>query len=80
MDSHFESAVRTADDRCSWGTVYADGHAIDTRTWARAHLGEIVLGIVLLVSAVYGVFATSLRALARVTRGKDQPRPSRRRP
>ena len=55
----FESDVHTASDPCSWGTTYADGRAIDTATWAGAHLREIVavLFLVPLVLAGLAVFA-----------------------
>jgi hypothetical protein len=74
-DSSFESDVHTASDPCSWGTTYADGRAIDTATWASAHLREIVAVVVLVPLVLAGL---AIFAARRTVRRLRQPRSSRR--
>jgi hypothetical protein len=64
---YFRSDVHTADDPCSRGTAYADGHAIDTRTWERAHLVEIIAVVALVPLAFLLIFLVLLRLLGRAT-------------
>jgi hypothetical protein len=71
--SRFESAVHTADS-CSGGTVYADGRSIDTRSWGRAHLREIIAVVLLVPLALFLAFAASLKAIARLTRANGRRR------
>lgn len=64
---HFRSDVHTADVSCSRGTVYADGHPIDTRTWARAHLVDIIAVVALVPLAFLLLFLWLMRLLGRAT-------------
>src|SRR4051812_30268146 len=69
---HFESDVHTAADPCSRGTVYADGDAIDTRTWPRAHLAEILAALALVPIALLAMLATALRIPRRDRRARQR--------
>jgi hypothetical protein len=57
---HFESDVHTAGDPCSHGTTYADGHTIDTRSWTRAHLSEILVAVAVVPIVLLAILATTL--------------------
>jgi hypothetical protein len=64
---YFRSDVRVASDPCSGGTVYADGRPIDTSSWARSHLSEIIAVLAAMPLILLVILATCIR-LRRRTR------------
>ena len=64
----FASDVHTSDEPCSGGTVYADGSSINTASWTRSHIVEIVLAVVLAPIALAVIVLIVLRTLLRIYR------------
>ena len=73
-DGGFVSSVRHADDKCSGGTVYADGSKIDTSLWSRSIVRRAALGFIVLLLLTLVVLAFVTRRLrdrrARVSVGR----------
>lgn len=67
---YFRSDVHVSSDPCSGGTVYADGKSIDTASWTRSHVSEIValFAAVPLILLVVLATAIGLRRRARRVR------------
>jgi hypothetical protein len=65
-NGYFESGVHVSGDPCSGGTVYANGHRINTSGWVRSHLGFLIVAFALvpLVFALLFIVAMS-RVFAR---------------
>jgi hypothetical protein len=61
----FQSDVHMAGDPCSGGTVYANGHGINTSSWLRSHIGVLVAVVIVVPLALAGLFILALRAVSR---------------
>jgi hypothetical protein len=64
----FESDVHTSDEPCSGGTVYANGSSINTASWTRSHITEIVLALVLAPVALAVIVLVIVRMILRLYR------------
>jgi hypothetical protein len=68
----FFSSVHVAGHKCSGGTVYANGSAIDTSVWSRPRTRHLILVLVSVVLLVLGGAALFARARRRRT-NVDEP-------
>jgi len=63
--SYFESDVHMPGERCSGGTVYANGRGINTSSWVRSHLGLLAAALVVVPVVVALLFIAAMTILFR---------------